>query len=84
MVRKAKKKAPADLNRIAIVLVELKVTQRELGAGIGRGEVMISRYCTNTAQPSLEVLNDIANFLKVDVRRLMVPNKYAKAEQSRK
>jgi len=66
-----------QLNRIEVVLAEKNVSHRELGAGIGKGEVTISRYCTNTRQPTLRVLNDIANFLEVDVRRLLVPNEFA-------
>lgn len=66
-----------QLNCIEVVLAEKDISHRELGAGIGKGEVTISRYCTNTRQPTLQILNDIANFLEVDVRRLLVPNKFA-------
>jgi len=77
-------KRAADLNRIEIVLAEIKMSHRELGAGIGKGEVTISLYCNNKRQPSLETLNAMANFMKVDVRRLIVPNKYAAGEQQKK
>ncbi len=67
----------ADLNRIEVVLAELGMSHRELAAGVGLGEVTISRYCNNKRQPSLKILNAIANYMKVDVRRLLVPNKFA-------
>jgi len=66
-----------------IVLAELGMAQKELAAGVGLGEAAISRYCNNRRQPSLTILYEIANFMKVDVRRLLVPNKYA-AEQGKK
>jgi|HubBroStandDraft_5_1064220.scaffolds.fasta_scaffold463303_2 putative transcriptional regulator len=69
-----------DLNRIEIVLTELKVSQKNLAEGIGKGSVMVNRYCTNKAQPPLATLFKIADFLKVDVRRLLVPNRFAKGE----
>lgn len=71
------KKKNADLNRIEVVLAELGMTHRELAAGVGLGEVTISRYCNNRRQPSLEILYNMANYMKVDVRRLLVPNKFA-------
>jgi transcriptional regulator with XRE-family HTH domain len=70
-------KKNTDLNRIEVVLAEIGMTHRELAAGIGLGEVTISRYCNNRRQPSLKILNAVANFMKVDVRRLLLPNKYA-------
>jgi len=78
------KKKNTDLNRIEIVLAEMGMSHRELAAGVDLGEVTISRYCNNRRQPSLEILNTIADFMKVDVRRLMVPNKYASDDQQKK
>jgi transcriptional regulator with XRE-family HTH domain len=77
-------KKKANLNRIAVVLAELDIFQRDLAAGVNLGEVTISRYCNNQRQPSLEILNDIANYLKVDVRRLLVPNKYGQPDPAKK
>lgn len=78
------KKKNTDLNRIEVVLAEIGMSHRELAAGVGLGEVTISRYCNNRRQPSLEILNDMANYMKVDVRRLLVPNKFAIADQQKK
>ncbi|WP_434739027.1 helix-turn-helix domain-containing protein [Xylanibacter muris] len=34
----------------------------------------MSRWCSNTSQPSLEMLVKIANVLKIDVRELINPS----------
>jgi transcriptional regulator with XRE-family HTH domain len=74
------KKKNTDLNLIEVVLAELGMSHRELAAGVGLGEVTISRYCNNRRQPSLEILNTMAHYMKVDIRRLLVPNKFATAD----
>jgi len=62
-------------NRIKIVLAEKDVSQKELVDYLGVSANTVSRWCRNLAQPSLHVLNNIAEFLHVDVRELLVPNK---------
>jgi len=62
-------------NRIKVVLVEKKVKSKDLAEGIGRDTATMSRWCTNKTQPSLEALFDIAKFLDVDIRELLVPTK---------
>ena len=62
-------------NRIKIVLAEKDVSQKELVDYLGVSANTVSRWCKNLAQPSLQVLNNIAEFLHVDVRELLVPNK---------
>ena len=66
-----------NYNRIKAVLVDLHTTSKELAEGMGYNPVTVSRWCTNDQQPSLSVLTDIADYLKIDVRLLMAPNKYA-------
>jgi transcriptional regulator with XRE-family HTH domain len=63
------------LNRIKAVLAEEGTTNKELAEMLKVAEPTVSRWCTNTQQPSLEVLFDIAKALKRDVRDLLVPNK---------
>ena len=38
---------------------------------LGKNEATISRWCSNTSQPSLEMLMKIASILNVDARRLI-------------
>ncbi len=63
----------ADLNRIKVVLAEKKKTSKWLAEEIGKDVATVSKWCTNTSQPSLETLALIANALQVDVRELIVP-----------
>lgn len=62
-----------DLNRIKIVLVEQKRTSKWLSEMIDKDPATVSKWCTNTSQPSLETLSKIANILKVDIRELIIP-----------
>ena len=62
-----------DINRIKVVLAEKKRTNKWLSEQIGKDVATISKWCTNTSQPSLETLASIANVLHVDVRELIVP-----------
>jgi hypothetical protein len=60
-----------DLNRIKVVLVEKKRTNKWLAEQLGKDPATVSKWCTNTAQPGLETLRDIANLLEVDIRYLI-------------
>lgn len=71
--------ANKDLNRLKLVLVELKKTAKWLAGEIGKDPVTVSKWCTNTAQLSLETLSIIAEKLDVDIRELLLPSKAGKA-----
>lgn len=62
-------------NRIKIVLAEKNITNRDLAAGIGKTEATVSRWCTNEVQPSIETLYQVAKYLDVEVRELLVLSK---------
>ena len=62
-----------DLNRLKVVLAEKKKTNRWLANQLGKDEGTVSKWCTNTLQPNLETLNQIAAVLKVDIRELLWP-----------
>ncbi len=64
-------KTTKDLNRIKLVLVEKKKTNRWLAEQIGKDEATTSKWCTNTLQPSLEYLLKIADVLDVDLNELV-------------
>ena len=63
----------ADLNRIKAVLVEKKRTARWLAQSLGKDPATVSKWCTNTTQPSLDTLMQIAQLLDVDIRVLINP-----------
>ena len=56
------------INRIKVVLVEQRKTGKWLAKQLGKNEATISRWCSNTSQPSLEMLVQIANVLKVNTK----------------
>ena len=62
------------LNRIKVVLVEKDISQTELAEALGKSFSTVNAYCANRQQPSLEVLADIAKFLSVSMRDLIVDN----------
>ena len=64
----------SEINRIKVVLVENKRTNKWLADQMGKDQTTISKWCTNTAQPSLETLVEIAKIIGVDVRELMMPS----------
>ena len=59
------------INRLKVVLVEQNRTGKWLAEQLGKNEATISRWCSNTTQPSLEMLVKIAYILKVDSRTLI-------------
>ena len=59
------------MNRLKIVLVEQGKTGKWLAGQLGKNEATVSRWCSNTSQPSLEMLMKIAAILNVDARRLI-------------
>ena len=66
------------MNRIKAVLKEQGRTQMWLSEKISKSYVIVTNYCNNNAQPSIEVLRKIAMILDVDVRELLEPTKEGK------
>ena len=60
-----------DLNRLKIVLVEKKRTAKWLAEELQKAPATVSKWCTNTSQPSLETLHDIAKILDVEMKDLL-------------
>lgn len=63
----------AELNRLKVVLVEKKKTARWLADKMGKDPATISKWCTNTSQPSIETLAEVAKLLEADIRDLLIP-----------
>ena len=60
-----------DLNRIKVVLAEKKRTNKWLAEQLGGDPATGSKWCTNSAQPNLENLMEIAKVLDIDVKELL-------------
>ena len=61
------------LNRIRVVLAEKDKTNKWLAKQVKKTPVTVSKWCTNSIQPSLETLAEIARVLGVDIRDLLNP-----------
>ncbi len=59
------------LNRIKVMLAERMVSNKELAEMLGKDPATISKWVTNTSQPSLENLIEIARCLKCDMNDLV-------------
>lgn len=63
------------MNRIKEVLEEKGIKQTWLAERLGKSYNMVNSYAKNRRQPSLDLLNEIATILNVDVRDLILSNK---------
>lgn len=64
------------INRLKVVLAEKNKKGKWLAKQLGKNEATVSRWCSNSAQPSLEMLVKIASILNVDPRQLLNGNNY--------
>ncbi len=62
-------------NRIKAVLAEKARTNNWLAEKLDMNRTTVSKWCTNTMQPTVETLFQIAKALDVDVRELLVATK---------
>ena len=61
-----------DINRIKVVLVEHKRTNKWLAEQLGINPTTVSKWCTNTTQPNIETLLQIAKVWNVEVQELLI------------
>lgn len=60
-----------DVNRIKVVLVEHKRTNKWLAEQLGKDPATVSKWCTNASQPSIEMFFRIAELLGVEYTDLI-------------
>ena len=60
-----------DINRLKLVLVEKKRTAKWLAEELQKAPATVSKWCTNTSQPSLDTLSKIADVLSVKLSDLV-------------
>ena len=63
------------MNRIKEVLDEKGIKQIWLAEKLGKSYNMVNGYVQNRRQPTLDLLNKIANILDVSVTELIIDNK---------
>lgn len=62
-----------DINRLKVVLAEKKRTNKWLAEQLGKDPATVSKWCTNTIQPNVETLVEIAQYLNVEIQDLFWP-----------
>ena len=60
-----------DINRIKLVLVEKKKTNKWLTEKLGKDQTTISKWCTNSSQPDINNLMKISKLLDVNISELL-------------
>jgi DNA-binding Xre family transcriptional regulator len=73
-----KEKDVKYFNRIKVVLAEQRRTNKWLAEQVGRDPVTVSKWCTNTSQPSMDTLLEIANALEMNIQDLLLPTNQKK------
>ena len=59
------------LNRIKVMIAERMISNKELAKSLGKDPTTVSKWVTNTSQPTLENLIEIAKVLKCDIGDLV-------------
>lgn len=62
----------ADLNQIKVALVKNKRTGKWLAEQLGKSTCTVSKWCSNTSQPDLYTLDQIAKLLECDIKDLII------------
>nr|WP_294881506.1 helix-turn-helix transcriptional regulator [Prevotella sp.] len=62
-----------DINRLKVVLAEKKRTNKWLAEQLGKDPATVSKLCTNTLQPNVETMVEIAKYLQVEIHELFWP-----------
>ena len=60
-----------NVNRLKVVLVEQNRTGKWLAEQLGKDPSTISKWCSNTTQPPLDILIKLAKLLEVDIKELI-------------
>ena len=60
-----------DINRIKVMLAEKRRTNKWLAEQLGKDPATVSKWCTNTSQPTIETLLKIADLLEVNYTELV-------------
>ena len=60
-----------NLNRLRVVIAEKNLSNKWLSEQLGVGQATISKWVTNSSQPSLEMLIKISKLLKIDINDLV-------------
>jgi len=68
--------SPKKINRIREILEEKGLKNKDLIVHFKIKKETVSRWINNKQQPTLNTLNDLAEFLQVDIRDLLYPSEW--------
>ena len=60
-----------DINRLKILLSEKKKTNKWLCEQLGVNPTTVSKWCTNSSQPSLEMVLKMMKVLDADINQII-------------
>ena len=63
------------MNRIKDVLIDKGIKQTWLAEKLGKSFSMVNAYACNRIQPNLDILQQIAEILQVDLKDLIIDKK---------
>lgn len=66
-----KKKEMKEINRLKSILAEKNKTGKWLAEQLGKDPSTVSKWCSNSSQPPLEMVIRIAELLAVDIKDLI-------------
>jgi len=65
-----------EINRLKILLAEKRKTNKWLSEQLGVDSTTVSKWCTNSSQPSVEMVFRMMDVLDVDINQIVnVPTK---------
>lgn len=62
-----------EINRLKEVLFEMRISQSDLADRVKKSKQSINRICSNSSQPTLKFLREIAVALEVNIQELLIP-----------
>jgi len=60
-----------EINRLKILLAEKKKTNKWLSEQLGVDSTTVSKWCTNSSQPSVEMVFRMMDVLDVDINQIV-------------
>lgn len=69
-----------NLNRIKVALAEKQKTNKWLAEQLNVNPATVSKWCTNSSQPSLDMLARISKVLEMDYTELVRIKRYTNRE----
>lgn len=71
-----------NLNRIKVALAEKQKTNKWLAEQLDVNPATVSKWCTNSSQPSLDMLARISKVLEMDYTQLVRIKRYNSIENA--